>query len=61
VVFCLANNTSVSAQDIFLGEYWMSISGNSVSDLISNPDYPYNPSGSEYLVSFEMPTKFADE
>ena len=61
VMFCLAANTAVGAQDIFLCEYWMNISGNSVSDLTSDPDYPYNPSGSEYLAGFETPTNFAND
>jgi hypothetical protein len=57
----MANNSFVRAQDIFLREYWMNISGNSVSDLTSNSNYPYNPTGSEYLASFETPTNFAND
>jgi hypothetical protein len=60
VIICLAANTAVGTQNIFLREYWLDISGNSVSDLTSDPDYPYNPSGSEYLAIFETPTNFAD-
>ena len=36
-LMCLAKNSIVRADDIFLREYWMSISGNSVSDLTSDP------------------------
>jgi len=57
----LAKNSIVRADDIFLREYWMSISGNSVSDLTSVSNYPYNPSGSEYLASLETPTNFAND
>ena len=48
VTFCLTENVPVSAEDIFLREYWMNISGNSVSDLTSDPNYPDNPIGSDY-------------
>lgn len=44
-----------------LWEYWLnSGAGNAVSDLTGNPDYPYNPSGREYLTLFEAPTDWAD-
>ncbi len=59
-LMCLAKNPIVRAEDIFLREYWINTSGNSVSDLTSNPNYPYNPSGREYLASFETPTNFAN-
>ena len=61
LVGCLVNNTTVRAQNIFLREYWMNISGNSVFDLISDPNYPYRPDGSDYLRSFETPTNWADD
>lgn len=55
------NDTAVNAQDIFLREYWMNISGNSVTDLTSDPNYPYSPDGSAYLRSFETPINWADD
>lgn len=61
VTFCLTENAVVGAEDIFLREYWMNISGNSVSNLTSNPNYPDNPIGSDYLRSFETPTNWADD
>ena len=60
LIVCLVNDANISAQDIFLREYWMDISGNSVSSLTSDSDYPYNPSGSNYLRSFEAPINWAD-
>jgi hypothetical protein len=43
-----------------LREYWTGIEGSAVSDLTSSPDFPDNPSGSDYLTSFEAPTDWAD-
>ena len=43
-----------------LREYWLGISGNAVSDLTNNPNYPDHPSGSDYLTRFEAPTDWAD-
>jgi len=60
VTLCFTENAAVGAEDVFLREYWMNISGNSVSDLTSDPNYPENPSGSDYLSSFETPTNWAD-
>ena len=41
-------------------EYWMGISGTSVSDLTNNGNYPNNPSSSGSLSSFEIPIDSAD-
>lgn len=43
-----------------LREYWLDIGGNSISNLINHPDYPDNPSGSDYLSKFMTPTDWAD-
>jgi len=43
-----------------LREWWTGISGTSISDLTSSPDYPDNPSGSDEPTSFEAPTDWAD-
>ncbi|MBN2139043.1 MAG: lamin tail domain-containing protein [Sedimentisphaerales bacterium] len=42
-------------------EYWMGIGGTAVSNLVSHPAYPDNPSGSYYLPSFEQPVDWADQ
>lgn len=44
-----------------LYQYWLGLgAGNAVTDLTSNPAYPNNPSGSQYLTSFEAPTNWQD-
>jgi hypothetical protein len=48
------------SEDSILREYWTGITGAAVSDLTSSPDYPGNPSGIDYLASFETPTDWAD-
>jgi hypothetical protein len=60
-LLCLVAGSNISAEDIFLREYWMGISGNSVSDLTSDPNYPDSPTGSDYLNIFETPTNLADD
>lgn len=49
-----------SGSGTILREWWLGISGGSVSDLTGNANYPDNPSGSEQLDSFEGPTNWAD-
>ena len=44
-----------------LREWWTGISGNAVSDLTSNPNYPDGPSGSDYPTSFEAPSNWASD
>ena len=43
-----------------LYEYWTDITGWSVADLTSNPDYPGNPDGSYYVTEFEGPSNWND-
>ncbi len=43
-----------------LREWWSGIGGSALSDLTGNANYPYNPSGSDRLTSFETPTNWAD-
>jgi hypothetical protein len=43
-----------------LREWWLDISGTSVSDLTSNPAYAGPPNGQECLDGFEGPTDWAD-
>ncbi|MBN2684072.1 MAG: cellulase family glycosylhydrolase [Pontiellaceae bacterium] len=45
---------------MILREWWEGISGTSVGSLTSNPNYPQNPSGSDYLGSLEAPSDWAD-
>jgi|GEM_PF-669940 len=39
---------------------WLNITGTSVSNLTSNPNYPNNPNSSGTLTSFEIPSNTAD-
>jgi hypothetical protein len=42
-------------------DYWLNIGyGVAVSDLTSNPNYPNNPTGHQYLTSFDAPHDWAD-
>jgi hypothetical protein len=41
-----------------LREYWSNIAGTNVSDLTSNPAYPSNPTGADFLTSFDGPHGF---
>ncbi len=43
-----------------LHQVWENIGGTSISDLTSDPNYPYNPDITDYLPSFEGPTNWAD-
>ncbi|MBW8041159.1 MAG: hypothetical protein FVQ85_14310, partial [Planctomycetes bacterium] len=58
--------TSIGFGDIggstgtILREYWTGITGQSVSDLTGNSNYPDNPSGSSEPTSFEAPTGWSD-
>jgi hypothetical protein len=43
-----------------LREYWNNITGTTVTNLTSNPNYPNNPTGSGQLTALEGPTNSAD-
>ncbi len=43
-----------------LREYWLSMGGNSLGDLTSDPDYPSAPDGNEFHGSFDAPVNWAD-
>jgi|GEM_PF-872123 len=43
-----------------LREYWTGIGGSTIADLTNNPNYPNNPSGSDFPTSFEGPVDWAD-
>jgi len=43
-----------------LFEYWMDIGGTAISDLTSNPNFPNNPTSSEWRDSFKSKVDWAD-
>jgi len=43
-----------------LREYWTNISGTAISNLTSNINYPYNPTGRVLITTLEGPTNWAD-
>jgi hypothetical protein len=56
----LAELVFIEPTGSILREYWLGISGASVSDLTSSANYPNNPSGRDQLTSFEAPTDWAE-
>ena len=57
LVLCLVSTTNGQPTGEFLLEWWFDIgSGNAVTDLINNPNYPDNPTGSAMVDSVELPT-----
>lgn len=56
----LAELELVERQGSILHEYWMNIPGAAVSDLTGNPNYPANPTVSDQLSTFEVPSLGAD-
>lgn len=50
---------SCPAQSI-LREYWTNITGNSVADLTTSPDYPNNPVERTYPTLFEAPVNYGE-
>jgi len=51
---------SKSSHRGLLWEYWLGVRGPSVTDLASDPRFPAEPSGKDYLSRFETPTNWAD-
>ncbi len=49
-----------SARGSILREYWTEIPGTRLSRLTDNPTFPSQPSGADYLTSFEAPRNFGD-
>ncbi|MBT3198999.1 MAG: hypothetical protein HN350_03695 [Phycisphaerales bacterium] len=49
------------AEGMILYEYWTGIGGTSTGDLLSSPNYPDNPSGSDMLDIFEASTDWSNE
>jgi len=45
---------------LILREYWTGIGGGSIADLTNHPNYPDNPSGWDYLTSFDGPVNWAN-
>src|SRR6185295_12714790 len=69
VTIRILGNTSVAANFVpegtggtgtILREYWLNISGTTVSSLTSNANYPNAPTGSEQLTALEGPTNAAE-
>ena len=65
----ILGNTSVTANFVptgtggsgtILREYWLNVTGGTVSSLTGNANYPNSPTGSGPLTSFEGPTNTAD-
>jgi hypothetical protein len=56
----LAELEFIEPQGSLLREYWLNIPGGAVSDLTSNTNYPDNPSGSDFLSTFEAPQDWED-
>ena len=56
----LAELEFLQRQFNILREYWLNIPGPAVGDLTSNSNYPGNPSGSDFLSTFEAPQNWGD-
>jgi uncharacterized repeat protein (TIGR02543 family) len=41
-------------------QYWTNAGGGSMADLALNPNYPNNPTGSDYITSLDLPTNVGD-
>ncbi|MEO8590530.1 MAG: PKD domain-containing protein [Flavobacteriales bacterium] len=50
----------VGAAGSILREYWLNVSGSSVSDLLNSPNYPNSPTGTSFPTSFQGPVNFAN-
>jgi len=44
-----------------LREWWMPLNGEFVADLVDHPDFPHNPTGSEFITSLEAPREFGKD
>ena len=51
---------SVLGSGQILREWWSNLSGSALTNLTTSSTYPYGPSGSNLLTSFEAPTNWAD-
>ncbi len=69
VTIKILGNTTVAANFIphgtggsgtILREFWLNVSGGTISSLTSSPGYPNSPTGSEQLTSLEGPINVAD-
>jgi glucose/arabinose dehydrogenase/chitodextrinase len=50
----------VGAAGSLLRQYWNSVPGSSVSSLISSPNYPNTPTGTNYISTFQGPSAFGN-
>jgi hypothetical protein len=55
----LAELQFTERQGSLLRQYWLGISGNAVSDLTNNANFPASPSGSGQIATFEAPVNWA--
>ena len=55
-----ATAPSVLGSGQILREWWSNVSGTAVTNLTSSAAFPYSPSGSNLLTSFEAPANWAD-
>jgi hypothetical protein len=53
-------SASVGAMGSILREWWLGITGGSVSDLTNDPNYPDNPTSGGFINTLEGPTNWAD-
>ncbi len=50
----------VGAPGSVLRQYWNNVNGSGIASLISSPNYPNTPSGSNYLTTFQGPSSFGN-
>ena len=50
----------VGATGSIMREYWSGISGSTVADLVNSPNYPNNPTSTNFINSFQGPTNLAN-
>src|SRR5688572_27163648 len=69
VTFRVLGNTTVQANFIpqgsggtgtILREYWLNVTGTTITSLTSDPNYPNNPTGGEQITSLEGPSNTAE-
>ena len=59
-VITLAPPQCLGAAGGLLRQYWSSLGGSSIPDLVNSPNYPNSPSGSSVISSFQGPTNWAN-
>ena len=59
-VFSSAPTAVATTKAKSFAKYWTGIAGNAITNLTSSPNYPSNPTGSDFRTSFEAPTDWGD-